>query len=248
MIPGVRLTTARKMKFAKLSANVETISDYMSIFRQLEYQELTQYFRMTNSGWPEREGEFRTVGNIGIEKDYYEKHILTQTPPAIEELNLNDEVKLLSGNHISSHMEYDLSDIKQRILEKFGLMECEVALHDQPPGGVHVWHYDSMLRYYESIWLPADPARGKLKLNKQTQWADDGTMPIRLFVSLKDWHYGQIFQFGSKLWQGWQAGDVIWFEWQNLPHATANASMFNRPIVRVTGLISLSDEKHNMLR
>jgi len=34
----------------------------------------------------------------------------------------------------------------------------------------------------------------------------------------------------------WRAGDIHTFDWQNLPHATANASLTPRPMLVVTGV------------
>jgi len=33
----------------------------------------------------------------------------------------------------------------------------------------------------------------------------------------------------------WKAGDVMWFRWQDLPHASANCGHMNRPFLKITG-------------
>jgi hypothetical protein len=43
----------------------------------------------------------------------------------------------------------------------------------------------------------------------------------------------------------WVAGDVTTFDWQNIPHATANASHHPRVTMQVTGIIT--DETREFL-
>lgn len=239
----IDLRPTREMR--EIYDSVVTISDYMTMHKNLSMGDSNRTVRMINSGWPEREGNFRKIGEISIPKDYYENHLLTQDVDPPTDHNLTTEQKFLSGNHVSASMGYDLSVLRSRISKQFGLAECEVALHDQPPGGIHGWHFDSMFFYYNKIWLPADESRADLPFNKELQWVDDGTCPQRLFLALTDWQYGQVFGFGSKIWSGWKAGDVLWFDWQNLPHYTANTGISNRAIVRITGLSSLTDLRYD---
>lgn len=243
----IKLTTAQKVKFRKLYDSVVTIGDYMDMFKNggLTYSEANQYIRLLNSGWPQREGPFRTVGKLDLPEGYYEKQILTQATKDVNEKNEPLDIRLLTGNHVSAEKGYDLSYLRDQLEQQFGLTECEVGLHDQPPGAVHGWHFDSMYNYYTKVWLPKDPARANLPFNKELQWVDDGTCPQRMFLTLTDWCYGQVFGFGTQQWSDWKKGEVTWFEWQNLPHYTANASLFDRPIVRVTGLTSLSDLRYS---
>jgi len=40
---------------------------------------------------------------------------------------------------------------------------------------------------------------------------------------------------GNHHWVQWKAGDVMWFRWQDLPHASANCGHMNRPFLKITG-------------
>ena len=40
---------------------------------------------------------------------------------------------------------------------------------------------------------------------------------------------------GNYNWSNWKAGDVMWFDWYDMPHASANASFFARPMLKLTG-------------
>ena len=55
-------------------------------------------------------------------------------------------------------------------------------------------------------------------------------------VMLQDWEPGQFLMYGNQMFDRWRAGDVHTFDWQNLPHATANASLTPRPMLVVTGV------------
>ena len=53
---------------------------------------------------------------------------------------------------------------------------------------------------------------------------------------LQDWEPGQFLMYGNQQFDRWRAGDVHKFDWQNLPHATANASNLPRPMLVITGV------------
>lgn len=58
---------------------------------------------------------------------------------------------------------------------------------------------------------------------------------VRVFVALQDWSWGQYLMMGNYHWTQWRAGDVIWFRWQDLPHASANCGHMARPFLKITG-------------
>ncbi len=59
---------------------------------------------------------------------------------------------------------------------------------------------------------------------------------VRIMVMLQDWEPGQFLMYGNQQFDRWRAGDVHKFDWQNLPHATANASNLPRPMLVITGV------------
>ena len=40
---------------------------------------------------------------------------------------------------------------------------------------------------------------------------------------------------GNQLIVEWNKGDVLWFDWYNVPHGTANFSRSDRMLLQVTG-------------
>jgi hypothetical protein len=94
----------------------------------------------------------------------------------------------------------------------------------QIPGQVWNIHIDKLQK-----WCPEDPDR-----------------IVRIFIQLTDWQQGQFWNYGNYMYSGWSAGDVTTFDWQNVPHATANASYDPRVTLQLTGLVT--DKTREFLR
>ena len=63
----------------------------------------------------------------------------------------------------------------------------------------------------------------------------------RVFVALSDWQPGWMWQFGHEYWSEWKKGDVVWFDWRHVPHATANVDTAPRDILKISGQSTLID-------
>ena len=94
------------------------------------------------------------------------------------------------------------------------LEKINYRAHVQWPGqffGVHIdklWHRN-----------PVDPAR-----------------IVRIIISLADYEPGQLIMYGHSIVNQWRAGDVHIFDTLNVPHGTANISVYPRPNLTITGL------------
>lgn len=115
---------------------------------------------------------------------------------------------------IITNLNYDLDPELQRIADSFELDNAMARLHVQWPGQVWNLHLDKLEK-----WMPDDPSRVQ-----------------RYFVQLTDWEQGHFWNFGNYVWQNWRAGDVVTFDWQNVPHSTANAGHSPRVTLQVTGV------------
>ena len=119
-------------------------------------------------------------------------------------------------DHIITHLNWDLSPKLKQISELFGLDDCMERVHVQMPGEVWNLHLDKLQK-----WAP------------ETPW-----MVMRIQVALTDWEPGHFWSYGNHNHQQWHAGDVTTFDWQNLPHSTANAGHNPRVTLQLTGLIT----------
>jgi hypothetical protein len=113
-----------------------------------------------------------------------------------------------------THMNWTIPKVLQRHVDAFALEDCMARLHIQKPGEVWNLHLDKL-----SKWKPDDPSR-----------------VIRIFIQLTDWQPGQFWEYGNYHWNQWRAGDVVSFDWQNIPHSTANAGMHPRVTLQLTGV------------
>jgi hypothetical protein len=100
------------------------------------------------------------------------------------------------------------------ITEQFGLDDCMERIHIQWPGQVWNRHIDKLQK-----WCPDDPDR-----------------VMRIMIQLTDWQPGQFWEYGNYHWNQWKAGDVSYFDWQNIPHCTANAGHDPRVTFQITGI------------
>jgi hypothetical protein len=118
------------------------------------------------------------------------------------------------ADYVISNLSYEMTPTMKKIEELFCLEDNIPRVHVQLPGQMWNLHIDKLQK-----WCPEDP-------NKI----------VRIFVQLTDWQQGQFWHFGNYMWSGWKAGDVVTFDWQNVPHSTANASYDPRITLQLTGL------------
>lgn len=76
-----------------------------------------------------------------------------------------------------------------------------------------------------------------LHIDKQYEHNEDYTKVGRYFIFLRDWEAGHFIQMGNEFLK-WKKGDVFWFDWKNIPHASANAGWTPRCMIQYTGTIT----------
>ena len=114
--------------------------------------------------------------------------------------------------------------------------DATIYINNQEPGSLVFRHMDYLSCYTDEqddfLHLEYD------KKNKQPK----GVKNVwRCFVALDDWHPGQIFSFEPYFWTHWKRGDVVFFDWRNTAHSTANCGTHDRPILKITGTIENDD-------
>lgn len=111
-----------------------------------------------------------------------------------------------------------------KIVESFGLEKPLAQILLQKPGEMFTLHVDAI-------------CHDNFNRHEVTDINDVETdhESVRVFVALQDWSWGQYLLMGNHHWTQWKAGDVMWFRWQDLPHASANSGHMNRPFLKITG-------------
>lgn len=117
-------------------------------------------------------------------------------------------------DHVVTNLNYNVPPVLQSIADQFGLEKCMTRIHVQHPGQTWNLHIDKLEK-----WMPEDPSQ-----------------VVRYFVQLTDWQPGHFWSFGNYCWSGWFAGQVVTFDWYNVPHATANAGHTPRVTLQLTGI------------
>lgn len=106
----------------------------------------------------------------------------------------------------------------------FGIYDYELKLHSQVCGQLLHMHMDNFA------------ARIDRKNSLQEMDYDvDSKLVHRFVVFLNDWSLGQIWHQGTAVHTHWKAGDIISWEWQDIPHGTANMGWDTRYILQFTG-------------
>ena len=119
-------------------------------------------------------------------------------------------------DHQITHLNWTIPDKLKKITEMFALDDCMERIHVQMPGEVWNLHIDKLNK-----WCPEEP------------WK-----VLRVMIALTDWEQGHFWSYGNHVHSQWKAGDVTTFDWQNLPHSTANAGHNPRVTFQLTGVIT----------
>ena len=120
-----------------------------------------------------------------------------------------------------THLNWDIPEVLQKVSKLFALDDCMNRVHVQKPGEVWNLHLDKLEK-----WNPENP-----------------NSIIRIQVALTDWQPGQFWSYGNYQHSMWKVGEVTTFDWQNLPHSTANASHHPRVTFQITGVKTAQTEQ-----
>jgi hypothetical protein len=125
-------------------------------------------------------------------------------------------------DYVITNLNWDIPPVLQAVAERFALDDVMVRIHVQQPGQVWNYHLDKLEK-----WNPDNP-----------------DSVLRVQIQLTDWLPGQYWSYGNYCHSMWRAGDVTTFDWQNIPHATANASHGPRVTLQVTGVKTAATEAY----
>ena len=127
-------------------------------------------------------------------------------------------------DYVVGDLTWDVPKVFDRLLVWFGMDNAQMRLHVQRPGQVWNLHLDKLEK-----WNPEDPSK-----------------VMRVMIALTDYEPGHFFSYGNHIHTGWRAGDVHTFDWQNIPHSTANAGHGPRITLQMTGVVT--DTTRDFLR
>jgi hypothetical protein len=145
-------------------------------------------------------------------------------PPPREDLAAEEYDLVQAGvdpDMTITHLNWTMPTSLKKLSKQFALEDCMERIHVQRPGEVWNLHIDKLNK-----WCPEDPSK-----------------VMRVFIQLTDWQQGQFWEFGNYHWRRWTAGDIVTFDWANMPHSTANAGHNPRVTLQLTGIITKQTKK-----
>ena len=107
-----------------------------------------------------------------------------------------------------------------------GLLGMDIPdprIHRQKPGGMIPMHIDT----YKSHSARAVQGE-KYNIDAVERFA----------IALEDWKIGHLWLIGATPWVKWRAGEIIFSRMRDVPHCTANCSIFPRHTLLVTGIMT----------
>lgn len=119
----------------------------------------------------------------------------------------------------------DETPILKSLAETVGLADAQINVQTQYTGMMLHLHIDSLTGLRSQRKDQASPR------DDDNEWG-------RCFVMLEDWAPGHIIHFGNTYLSPWKAGDIIWFDWANIPHSTVNTGPWPRSIAKITGKVT----------
>jgi hypothetical protein len=125
----------------------------------------------------------------------------------------------MSTDTVIFRKHFDFEGIWKTMIDQLGLVNSKQAFHIQYPGEMLNLHID-----------------------KQYEMNEDPSRVARFFIFLEDWKPGQFLHMGTSFMQ-WRRGDLIWFDWRNMPHASANAGWEPRCLIQITGTMTRKTEE-----
>lgn len=184
---------------------------------------------------------FWTAANVKFEFDV-EK--ILSTPPSIRYNEISDTTMVPS--ELEYHRNNNFTNGYDRIAPNQDIMKIVKALgfgenssvwvNNQPPGAMMGRHVDFISCFtYEN--LDKDRSLEKMIYNKEKRQPEEMDTIWRCFVALADWQPGQLVNFEPGYWSNWKKGDVVFFDWKNTPHSTANCGSMQRPFIKITGVL-----------
>lgn len=211
--------------------SIETVGDFLDFIDDPKIDVLD--WMSNNVNW-DKSG-FWVAANVKFDFDITE---LVEKQPEIA----STEVSTLSRvpSELEHHKKfkftngYDrhrIDDNLRKIVKALGFEEGYAAtMNNQPPATLMHRHVDFLGCWYY------DQQRDQ-PFDKDTR-QPRGSKPVyRCFVALDDWHPGQMISMEPDFWSNWKKGDVLFFDWRNTPHSTANCGIHNRPLLKITGTV-----------
>ena len=208
---------------------------------------MKQYFRLINSNKIDYHNFFTAISK-NKKTDCFRfvtniKNLNVKLNKKIVDADSSKKILGTEGKRLKQHNfnygydAYDIDGSLGDLIKTLKIYNIDAEINAQQPGQIKALHYDSCAGWIKknfTEWEHSD-LNHRLKQPKGMQNLH------RIFVALTDWQPGWMVQFGGQQWTNWKKGDVITFDWRNVPHSTANASYDTRHLLKITAFVMKGD-------
>lgn len=134
-----------------------------------------------------------------------------------------DTMGMVPATELYTKVEVNKHFPLHKVTEFLGILDARARVHKQVPGQMFAFHVDDLKGLRRDQETGASPVQATEKDF------------IRLQVAMSPMMFGHIYMFGYEQWM-WEVGEVIWFDWKNMAHGTANLSDTPRYTFQITGI------------
>jgi hypothetical protein len=227
--------------YKKLYEQIETVNDWLDLLKNPNFNWTECMLSLSN--YKPGDYSFEKIGTINGTWNFQSDNLKLKASESLDNNEYADKSEIDFKKQYNFHhgyKEYESNELANSIAKALGFTDYKAAINIQEPGSIKNLHADSLNGWFKDVEKYQHVALDKnLKQPKGTQNLH------RVFVALTDWEPGWMWQFGVDHWTNWKKGDVVNFDWRNVPHCTANAGYSPRPILKITGVSEFIDKnKH----
>jgi len=230
-----------RIDYKKLYEQVETVNDWLELLRDPTFNWTECMLSLAK--YKPGDYSFEKIGTITGGWKFTQDNLELDASESLDNNKYadNSEIgfkKQYNFNH--GYKEYKANTLASSIAEALGFTDYKAAINLQEPGSIKNLHADSLNGWFKDV-----EKFKNMPLDKELKKPQGIKGLHRVFVALSDWQPGWMWQFGVDHWTNWKKGDVVNFDWANVPHCTANAGYQPRPILKITGISEYVNKNKN---
>jgi len=203
--------------------DIDSVIDRLGIFEGIDFSKDMQFAEDNNFGPTTLIDRTGTPEYKNKESAHYPMTMVNDAEKIgldLDDLPMFDSAKMGEGcSLISNFIGLDYDAAQAGAQRDYGYD----SFHIQRPGHFLMYHHD----LYYAVIRDADI---------ELAWKPEKLR--RFVIFMEDWQPGHVWIVGNTHYSHWKAGECITWNWQDMPHGTANLSSKSRYSVHLTGYMT----------